>query len=591
MKKVHSQIDGIIKYIDNKYYLIPIAKKALNRYLIPKCDKKLENKLVKADIISNSRIAPKVKVISVISSPKLLSEIAIYNHEITKQFSNESIKELENISEKISIKNRKNLMTIPLVTVDDETAKDHDDAVYAEPDTSSKNKGGWKILVSIADVSNYIPLGSSIDKEAKERGNSIYFPDQVVPMLPEKLSNDLCSLRPNVKRYCLSTWITIDKNGTLLSSNFFRGVMKSHAKLTYTNLQKSFDTQNTRHIKNKISLNNINNLYNAYKVLLKNKKNRGTLDIDIPEQQILLDSGNQVKNIITRSRLDSHKLIEEFMILSNIAASKFINKYNVDYLSRVHDSPREEKLQELYTFLTLNNIAVPKNKNCSYKQYNAISELTKETVIENIVKLLILRTQSQAIYSPDNIGHYGLNLEYYAHFTSPIRRYADLTIHRSIINILNNSRAKDCIQELNDLGEFLSHQERIATKAERETNDRYSALYMKQQNTLSIKGHINGITEFALFITLNESMADAILPLKNITGDYFIFDTKELCIKGRKTKIKFSIGDQITVNIEHICEISGKITLNYQVATQSKSTKKNKYKRNKKTKKNNHKNN
>jgi ribonuclease R len=500
-----------------------------------------------------------------------LSRLAIHRFDLPQHFSQDALQEAEKAQLPKDLEGRVDLRALPLVTIDDIDARDHDDAVYAELDQDPHNKGGWRLLVAIADVSHFVKPGNALDHEARQRGNSVYFPDQVVPMLPERLSNNLCSLRPEEDRPCLAVWMRITKKGKLLSKQFMRALMRSHAKLTYVDVQ-AFKDKKKHTIPQTLDAQVITDLYKAYAILKKGREARGTLDLDLTEQKIILNDDGSVKHILPRKRLDSHQLIEEFMILANVAAAEFISDKNLPCLFRVHDNPKAEKVEELRLYLENNGLSFEKAGALQPVHFTRVLKKVQDLPIAPAINELVLRTQAQANYSPDNIGHFGLNLPRYAHFTSPIRRYADLTIHRALISLLEKQKGlyPYNFEELLKIGQDISDLERRAAKAERETVDRYIALYLENRTGEMLPARISGMTDFAVFLTLEETGSDGILPLRNLTGDYFVFDPKAHAVIGRRTKQRFTLGDPILVCLETANPVSGSLIFSARVEGKQK---------------------
>lgn len=514
-----------------------------------------------------------------------LSALAIRRYDIPDQFPDHVIQAAaKHTTPKLS-GDRQDIRDIPLVTIDDSDARDHDDAVYAEPDQDENNPGGWRILVAIADVAHFVKPGSDLDKEAFERGNSTYFPDKVVPMLPEKLSNDLCSLVPNQDRPCMAVWMRISKYGKLLSQKFFKGMMRSHAKLTYKGVQNYHNQQGDSGFPPNFDGTNITNLYKAYGVLKKARAKRGTLDLDLPEQRIFIGEHGAIEKIEPRERLDAHQLIEEFMVLANVAAAHFITSRQKPCLFRVHDTPAPEKVEELGTYLKTQNMPVSINRGTVLKPVNFTQILMKiaEHPLASVINQMVLRSQSRAEYTPENLGHFGLNLTHYAHFTSPIRRYADLTVHRALEAILEKKPALYPYddQSLAMIGEHISETERRSAKAERETIDRYVALHLEDRSGETFAATISGMTDFAIFLTLNETKTDGILPYRNLGGDYFTYDHKSQSIRGRRSKRILHLGDALDVTLEFANPISGSVVFSAKLGP-DKETKLRKYHKTKK---------
>jgi ribonuclease R len=446
---------------------------------------------------------------------------------------------------------RTDLREIPLVTIDGADARDFDDAVYAEKDGE-----GWKLLVAIADVANYVKHNSPLDREAIKRGNSTYFPDRVVPMLPEALSNDLCSLKPHEDRACLAVWMWVGADGKMVKHQFVRGLMRSKHRLTYEQVQSAWDGKDA-------SLAPIlTPLYGAYKSLLAAREARGTLELDLPERKAELDEKGRIKSLSLRQRLDSHKLIEEFMILANVAAAEALEAKSLGTLYRVHEPPSMAKLEMLKPFLESMNINMPAGKNLRPATFRAILEQVADTPVSSLVSMVVLRSQSQAIYSPDNRGHFGLALSRYAHFTSPIRRYADLVVHRGLIRAYKlgeGGLSDDELADLQKIGEQISDTERRSAAAEQNAMDRYMALYMEKQVGAVFSGFINGVTRFGLFVELDETGADGLIPMNMLNDDRYDHDEKHHCLIGQRTGRTIKLGARARVRLAEANGLSGSL--------------------------------
>ncbi len=486
------------------------------------------------------------------SDPKLFSLIVIHALGIPTTFKDKSLEEAEQAVVP-SLGKRQDLRTYPLVTIDGEDARDFDDAIWAEPDTDPKNPGGFHLIVAIADVAYYVRPGSSLEHDAYERGNSVYFPDRVVPMLPEALSNNLCSLRPNEDRASLVCHLWINAKGDILSFHFARALIKSHARLTYTQvqafLQGHFSSSDTipEKVKSLIPI-----LYDSYKALSKNREARGTLDLDLPERQVFFDSLGRVEKIIEKPRYESHKLIEEFMIAANVAAATFLANTTLPCMYRVHDTPAFDKIETLRGVLKPMGFGLPPQGQISPKDMNKLLHQTRRHPEEHLVHQLVLRSQAQAVYSPRNIGHYGLGLAKYAHFTSPIRRYSDLLIHRALATALSlgeGSLPEDItFEDFEEIGFHISQTERRAMQAERETMSRYLISYMEDHIRAEFEACITGVTRSGVFVEVLENGANGFVPARLLPYDRYTYSEKTLSLKGMRGKI-FKLGDLVRVQL------------------------------------------
>lgn len=488
-----------------------------------------------------------LKIISRIGSiddPHIFSELAIHSFNLPHEFSPEAQK-IANAGKVPALGNRTDYREIDLVTIDGEDARDFDDAVWAEADTDPHNIDGWRAIVAIADVSYYVRAGSDLDKEAYERGNSVYFPDRVVPMLPEALSNNLCSLRPNEDRACMVIEMVITAHGKLKSFRVNRGLMRSRARLTYRQVQNALDgkfDETTEQLYDSV----IKPLYGAYKSLLKAREQRGTLDLDIPERQILFDAQGDVKDIVLRERFDSHKLIEEFMIAANVAAAKTLIAKNWPCMFRVHDKPDAARIENLKQVLKQLKLGLSKASSPEPRQFNTLLHQIKNHKYERMINDLVLRSQAQAKYSPENVGHFGLSLSHYAHFTSPIRRYSDLIVHRCLISALDlgDDGYTEKPNNLDKLGDHISQTERTAAQAEREVSDRFAISYVSNKMGETFRTVIVGVNRVGLFVEISSSGAQGFIP-KHTLGSDFYFDEQNHRFVGRRTKATYQLGDTV----------------------------------------------
>jgi ribonuclease R len=494
-----------------------------------------------------------------LASEKTISLIAIHAHQIPDVFRRETTVEAENAKPATLAGGREDWRKLPLITIDPPDAKDHDDAVYAEPDTGD-NKGGHVITVAIADVAHYVTPGSALDREALVRGNSVYFPDRVVPMLPERISNDLCSLRPNEDRAALAVRMIIGADGRKRSHSFHRIMMKSAAKLSYQQAQAAIDGQ-TDDTTGPLMKPVLEPLWAAYEARKRERAERQPLDLDLPERKILLKPDGTVDRVIVPERQDANKLIEEFMILANVATAETLEKARVPLIYRVHDEPSIEKLNSLREFLASLTIPLAKAGALRPEQFNKILAQVKDNDNEQLVNEVVLRSQAQAEYSPENYGHFGLNLRRYAHFTSPIRRYADLIVHRGLIRALKLGEGalpeSTDIKELAEISAQISATERRAMVAERETKDRLIAHFLADRIGASFEGRISGVTSFGLFIKLNETGADGFVPARTIGDEYFRFEEAKRSMIGNRTGTTYRLGDSVTVKLVEAAPVAG----------------------------------
>lgn len=510
------------------------------------------------------RQAKVTEVIGQKGERNLVSLISIHEHNIPTEFSQEALNLAESAAPIELGKDRNDLRDIDLITVDGKDARDFDDAIWAEEYQCTGTSLGWRLIVAIADVAHYVRQGDALDTEAKRRGNSVYFPDRVIPMLPEALSNGLCSLKPNEDRGCLAVEMIIDSVGNKQSHRFIRGIMRSRARVTYEELEKAFHTKSTpmSHELKKFS----SPLLGAFRALSKARERRGALNIETTEKHIEITENGMVESITPRDRLESHKVIEEFMILANICAAETLEQRKYPCVYRTHDAPSDEKVTDLRSNLEFMGIKLSKGQVLKPKVFNQILSQVKETDFEQMVNQLVLRSQSQAEYSVTNIGHFGLGLSRYAHFTSPIRRYSDLLVHRALITANTLGLGGQTNVPLNDLEVIcnqISQTERRAASAERSANDRYAALFMENRIGESFDAVISGVKNFGIFITLNDVQADALLPVSSLPNDYYEYDEKKHLLIGRNIGLDFRLGQKIHVTLKTADPITGRLAVEY----------------------------
>ncbi len=518
--------------------------------------------LVEVEVARLGRFGlPRAKVLSVVgsvASEKAISMIAIHAHGIPHVFPAAVIAEAD-AAKPATMSHREDWRSLPLITVDPADAKDHDDAVYAELDPSPDNPDGVVVTVAIADVSWYVRPHSPLDREALKRGNSVYFPDRVVPMLPERISNDLCSLKEGVDRPALAVRMIFSKEGRKAGHTFHRIMMKSAAKLSYQQAQAAIDGQpddKTGPMLEPI----LKPLWHAYEIMKKGRERRQPLELDMPERKILLKEDGTVDRVFVPPRLDAHKLIEEMMIQANVAAAETLEKKKQVFIYRIHDGPTLAKQEVLREFLKTLDIVLAKGGNVRANSFNGILAKAEGTPHQTMVNEMVLRSQSQAIYSPDNIGHFGLNLMKYAHFTSPIRRYADLIVHRALVGSLGFGEGGITPDEeavLDDIAAEISTFERRAMAAERETVDRLIAHHLAGKVGAEFEARVGGVTKSGLFVTLPDYGADGFIPISTLGTDYFIYDEAHQALTGEKTGLGYRLGDEVTVRLVEAVPLAG----------------------------------
>ncbi|MDB5539997.1 MAG: 3-to-5 exoribonuclease RNase [Devosia sp.] len=554
---------GIVRMDEDGARLIPVDRKQKEmRIEGGDLGGARDGDLVEVEVKLTGRLMiPKAKVVNLIGNPKsegAVSMIAIHNLDIPYRFPASVLKEAEEAKE-TTVKGREDWRHIPLVTIDPADAKDHDDAVYAEPDTDPKNEGGHIVYVAIADVAAYVRPGTALDREAYIRGNSVYFPDRVVPMLPERISNDLCSLKEGENRPSMAVRMVFDQHGKKRSHSFHRVLFRSAAKLSYQQAQAAIDGKpddKTGPILDTI----LRPLWAAYGAMAKARDSRGPLDLDLPERKIILDKAGMVVDVKIPERLDAHRLIEEMMIAANVAAAETLEKHKSALLYRVHDTPSQEKLVALRDFLSSLQLPAPKSDAVRPSDFNRILDKARTDGKIQQVSEIILRTQAQAEYAAENYGHFGLNLDRYAHFTSPIRRYADLIVHRALITALNLGKdglTEGEITKLPGIAQHISSTERRAMLAERETIDRLLAEFLAAHINARFEGRISGVTRSGLFVRLKDTGADGFIPASTLGADYYRFVEEMQAMVGDRTGETFRIGDDVSVRLLEVAPVAG----------------------------------
>lgn len=478
---------------------------------------------------------------------------AIMEHQLPHEFSKATDALLKTISDEVSEEDkvgRKDYRHLPLVTIDGITARDFDDAVYAE----KMEDGNFKLYVAIADVAHYVKNGNAIDADAIQRGTSVYFPDRVIPMLPEKLSNGLCSLNPDVDRLCMVCEMIIAPNGEMLKFEFFEGVMRSHARLTYELVAELITEENPIQEDYAEIMPHILNLYSLYKVLRKARDQRGSIDFETKETEIIYNDEGLIDKIEFRIRNEAHMIIEECMIAANIAAATFLEANELPSLYRVHAKPPEDRLNKLRAFLVEYNLGVEGGESPEPKDYAKTLAMAAELPVFDIIQTMMLRSMAQAVYQPENEGHFGLSLTHYSHFTSPIRRYPDLIVHRGIKFLINKDKEGAAKYPYTDkmmvsLGESLSEMERRADKAVDDVVTWLKCEYMQQHIGKVLAGRVAGITKFGVFVELDDIYIEGLVHMSNLPGDYYHFDDVRYRLIGEKTGILIKLNDEVVVRV------------------------------------------
>lgn len=553
---VKAKVVGFIRKSKNGYLLSPIDRRAKHDFDVPSTELNGAqiDQVVVADILpGRSDLRKKVRVSEIvgdIDDPKTISLMALYESGLRPFFPEEVVQSTADMVVPL-LGTRTDLRDLPLVTIDGKDARDFDDAVFAEPDPHPDNDGGYHLVVAIADVAYYVTAGSPLDKEAYLRGNSTYFPDRVLPMLPEKLSNDLCSLRPHEPRATLAVHMWINARGQLIRYKFVRGLMLSRARLTYEQVQAAIDGHEDATTA-PLMVDVIRPLYAAWKVLDAARVKRGALDLDIPERKIVVNEAGEMTGVAVRERLDAHKVIEEFMILANVAAAMALEDKRAPCVYRVHDRPTGDKLMMARGFLEAFGLSLPKEGVAGPAQLNHLLTKAKTMQAGFLISEIILRSQAQALYHPENIGHFGLALDKYAHFTSPIRRYADLIVHRSLIKAydLGEGGLSDLESvKLFEMADHISGTERTSAEAERNAVDRFTAAFLKDKIGMEFVGRISGVTRFGLFIKLQDTGADGLVPIRSLPSDYYVHDEANHALVGKRTGRVFRLGAPVLVRI------------------------------------------
>ena len=496
------------------------------------------------------------------SEPRAVSLIAIHQHGIPDDFPDKVIEQAD-AAKPQGLKGREDLRDLPLVTIDPSDARDHDDACYAHADEDPTNEGGHVVWVAIADVAAYVTPGSALDIEARKRGNSTYFPDRVVPMLPDRLSGDLCSLHEGVPRACIAVRMVLDAKGNKIGHTFHRGLMRSPASLHYEEVQDAIDG-NPNDRTGPLLEPVLKPLYAAYGALKLARAERQPLELDLPERRIELGDDGKVKSVNFRERLDAHKLIEEFMVLANVAAAETLLKKKTPLLFRIHEEPSPEKLESLRETAQAAGFTLAKGQVLQTAHLNRLLDQAAGTNDAELINLSTLRSMTQAYYGPAHIGHFGLALRSYAHFTSPIRRYADLIVHRALITAHGwgkDGLTPEEIEGLEQTGAHISDTERRSMVAERDTTDRYLAAFLSERVGNEFTGRISGIARFGAFVKLDETGADGLVPMRSLGREYFHHDPEAQTLMGSDTGMIIGIGQRVTVRLAEAVPVTGGIAL------------------------------
>jgi ribonuclease R len=564
---------GIFKRDSQGGRILPIDKGEAQQWVVgPGHDGGAQDgELVEAEQVGpKGRLGlPKARVTERVGDPqgpRAVSLIAIHQHGIPDVFP-ETVLEEADRAVPAGLEGRTDLRPLPLVTIDPEDARDRDDAVLAIPDEEGGNEGGFVIWVAIADVAYYVRPQSPLDNEARLRGNSTYFPDRVVPMLPDRLSGDLCSLHEDVDRAVVAVRMRIDREGRKLDHSFVRGLMRSRASLAYGRVQAAIDgepDEKTRPLLDAV----LRPLYGAYEALKRARSVRAPLDLDLPERRIELDETGKVVSVAFKARLDAHRLIEEFMILANVAAAETLVQKRTPLLFRVHEEPDPLKLESLRETAEASGLTLAKGQVLRTQHLNRLLAQAANTDQAELINMATLRSLPQAYYAAENFGHFGLALRNYAHFTSPIRRYADLIVHRALVSAHRWGPDPDAdglsqadIERIDETGELISQAERRSMMAERDTADRYLAAFLADRVGTELAGRISGVAKFGLFVKLDESGADGLVPVRSLGDEFFRFDARDGTLTGSDSGVVFGLGSRVTVKLAEVSPVTGGILL------------------------------
>ncbi|MDR9499329.1 MAG: ribonuclease R [Hydrogenovibrio sp.] len=537
-----------------------------------------EGQIVKVELIHQptkraSAIGKIVEVVGDYLAPGMEIDAAIHAHNIPDEWSQEVLDQLKEIPDEVQsadFEGRKDLRNLPLVTIDGADSKDLDDAVFAK-----RRKNGWRLVVAIADVSHYVKPGTPLDQEAYERGNSVYFPQKVVPMLPEKLSNGLCSLNPAVDRLCMVCDMAISDEGKLERTQFYDAVMNSKARLTYDGVHQIVtDPQSEARKTFAEVVPQVEDLHSLFEIMRQAREARGALDFDTTETKMVFDEQRKIKEIVPVQRTDAHKLIEECMLMANVATARYLKWHKMPILFRVHEPPSEERLDNLRTFLADFGLTLEGGNEPTAEDYAKVAEAVEGKPHEHLVSMVMLRSMNQAVYQPDNKGHFGLNYEHYAHFTSPIRRYPDLLIHRAIRFVQTKqpvSEFRYSMEDMARMGEHCSMTERRADEATREAETFLKCEFLSHRLGEEYEGVVASATNFGLFVELLPLYVEGLVHITELGEDYFHYDASRHCLKGERTGKVYRIGDRVKVQVAQVNLDDRKVDLRFLASLEDAS--------------------
>lgn len=558
LQHAHRNVVGRYVAADRTGFVAPSDKRMPQEVVIPEGDNAgaKDGQIVVAEIVRQPtlRSGPVGRIVEVLGdhmAPGMEIEIAIRAHDVPHRWPQEVLDEAGSFPGHVppdAYAGREDLREIPLVTIDGEDARDFDDAVYAE-----RTGKTWRLIVAIADVANYVRPGTALDREAYNRGNSVYFPQQVIPMLPEVLSNVLCSLNPSVDRLAMACEMTINGKGEIQKYRFFEAVIRSHARLTYTKVAAMLVRKDATLRKEYATLvPTLEEVYALYKVLHAARLRRGAVDFELPETRIIYDQERKIQRIVPLQRNDAHRLIEECMLAANVSAAELLKKHKVPVPYRIHEGPTEEKLTELRGFLFELGLSLGGGDSPRAPHYAKLLAQVANRPDARLIQTVLLRSLSQAVYSPDNVGHFALGFENYTHFTSPIRRYPDLLVHRAIKNILHRRSQTISLENAREQGIHCSLTERRADEATREVIRWLKAEYMMERVGEEFDGIISGVTGFGVFVELNDVFVDGLVHITALGNDYFHLDAGKHRLVGERTRRTYRLGDPMRVKVVRV---------------------------------------
>ena len=570
---------GVVRKEGERFWLTPVEKKERRELAIDDLKDAEPGDLVLCEVSGRPpRVTARVDaVLGDPFAPRSFSLIAIHKHGLRHEFRQEAIDEAHRVA-KQALGDREDLTHLPIVAIDPADARDHDDAIWAAPDDDDDNKGGWKAIVAIADVSFYVRPGSELDREARARGNSVYFPDRVVPMLPEELSADICSLKEGQVRAAMACHMKIARDGYLKSWRFTRAKICVAANIAYEDAQAAIDAAREERVdvssptcsmpeiegavSDELVRTALQPLWGAWRALLAARNKREPLELDIPERRVMLDEKGRITSIAPRDRLEAHRLVEDFMIAANVAAARALEAKKAPVMYRVHEAPGREKLVALKDYLATFDLEFALGQVIKPSTFNRIIERLGDAIGREEIMEQLLRTQMQARYGPERLGHFGLALATYAHFTSPIRRYADLLVHRALVSAYRLGEGglpPEDAEHFERTGEQISMLERRAMEAERETIDRYVAAFLADQVGQLVECRITGVQPFGFFATVEDLGGDGLVLAQTLGQEYFRYDEAARQLVGEETGETYRVGQRLTLRLAEANPVSGSL--------------------------------